>query len=854
MIARLFVLLERPRDARVAALFRIAFFFGLLLHFAPSLFAVDVEYAADAVRLRLHDAWLYAHLNELPRPFVHVLAATLVAALVAGLLGFATRAASAVAMLLTWVFASFNALPVQTIALECAWSLLPVLAMFPGVSSMWSVDALRARRRGETLPAPTTVANLGFFLVVVPFFFAGIEKLVAGWATTNEMAMLFRTPPGYILRDVAFALPLQHAWLSSSIGWTTVLVELVAPVLLCFRRTRLAGLFAWQALFIGIFVLIEVPPLFPAIFVFGALLVVDEGDLRRWSKSTARTATGVAAASTLGVLGCAPPRAVIDDLDDTRLFTRDDVLPVEIAVGERGWELLRGEHHELAPVATSLCSSEPVADAYTWQAAHARVDGVVHDDARVRKKGFFGSDDIDKPSLKLAWDDGAADEGRLRSLTLNNAVSDPSYVRQCLAYLVFERAGVPAPRCGFARVVVDGVDRGVYVNVESLKPPLLSRLFGSASGALYEGRLADFRPDMQQLFEGKDGASAAGEPAIAAVTAALALDDDQLLPALEQHVDLDAFFRFWAVEVLVAHLDGYANNRNNFFVWRGDDDRRLRFLPWGTDETFDGSLTARTVLGTPLAEASPFSSVMARGRLARRLFLHPEGRARYAAALRSVLDGAWDERVLLAAVDEMAATLRAQTAGDERERLDRAIARTRAFVQTRRGDIVAELDGAALDWTEPEPLPLCSGGGFVDASVATRDDSLAADPFVVGSGTSEVPEASVGARAGSDRDGRFVLEVALVDRTGTQSLVRVVAPRARVKTGAVLRWGGGEGDATALVVDIDDVGLPTPRGVLVRGAVEIVRDGNDPAEPTIAARVRGEVACVTLVHDRCGPG
>jgi hypothetical protein len=872
---RVFALLERPRDPRAAALFRIAFFAGLLMHFGPSLGAVDVDYAADTVRLRLHNEWLYGHLAELPRGLVRGAAVALFAALVSGLVGFFTRVASATAMALTWVFASFNALPVQTIALECAWSLLPVLAVFPGVSSTWAVDAVLARRRGRTSPVPTTVANLSFFLVLAPFFGAGVEKLVTGWLVKNEMAMLFRTPPGYILRDVAFALPLRETWLSTALGWTTVVVELVAPVLLCFRRTRLAGLCAWQALFIGIFLLIEVPPLFPAIFVFGVLLVVDDVDLARWRPSRTSPAAGSVAPVALVVLvvlvavlvptGCAPSREAGSD-PDARLFVRDAVVPIELAVGERGWQTLREQRHDLAAVATSLCSSEPAASPYTWQAAHARVDGDVHDAAFVRKKGFFGSDSADKPSLKVKWksDDGADGDdhndgvGRLRSLTLNNAASDPSFVRQCLAYLVFERAGVPAPRCGFARVVVDGVDRGVYVHVESLKEPLFARLFGSTAGRLYEGQLADFRPGMQELFEGKDGADAADESAIAALTAALDTDDDALLPALEPLVDLDGFFRFWAVEALVAHLDGYANNRNNFFVWRGDDDRRLKFLPWGVDETFDGSLAARTVLGTPLAAASPYASVSARGRLARRLFLHPDGRARYLAALRAVLRDAWDEAALLAAIDEMATTLRAQTAGDEQERLVAAIERTRAFVQTRRAVIEGELGGPGVVWTEPEPQPLCAVEDATDVSILTRDDSLASDPFVVGSGQATSPSTRVGARAGTDVDGRFVLEVALVDEppaatSAQRRLIRIVAPRRAVRAGAVLPFGGAADDATALVLDVDDAGAaaPAPRGVLVNGALEIVSVNEQAAPPTIAARVHGDATCVTLVEPRC---
>lgn len=291
MLVRLFSLLERPRDPRPMALFRIALFAGLLVHFGPSLWNVDVDYATGGARLRLHSEWLYAHLGDVPRGLVHALALLLVTAMMAGMIGAATRLASATTMLLTWVFASWNALPVQTIALGCAWSFLPVLAVLPGASSTWSVDAALCRRRGLTPPPTTTVASVSLWLVVLPFFFAGIEKLVVGWVTNNEMAMLFRTPRGYILRDVAFWLPLQDTWFSAGIGVGTVVIELVSPVLLCFRRTRWLGLFLWQGLFFGIVALIEVPPLFFALFFFGAFLFLDSGDLERIANAVRRRHT-----------------------------------------------------------------------------------------------------------------------------------------------------------------------------------------------------------------------------------------------------------------------------------------------------------------------------------------------------------------------------------------------------------------------------------------------------------------------------------------------------------------------------------------------------------------------------------
>ena len=86
-------------------------------------------------------------------------------------------------------------------------------------------------------------------------------------------------------------------------------------------------------------------------------------------------------------------------------------------------------------------------------------------------------------------------------MTLNNSLQDPAYIKQCLGYEILTAAGVPAPRCNFAHVRVHVTDPNLptstavdslYVNVESIKEPFLGRVFGDATGRLYEGTLSDF--------------------------------------------------------------------------------------------------------------------------------------------------------------------------------------------------------------------------------------------------------------------------------------------------------------------------------------------------------------------------
>jgi spore coat protein H len=55
---------------------------------------------------------------------------------------------------------------------------------------------------------------------------------------------------------------------------------------------------------------------------------------------------------------------------------------------------------------------------------------------------------------------------------------------------------------------------------------------------------------------------------------------------LEKTLDVDRFLSFMAVEVIVAHWDGYSIHRNNFRIFHDLSTDRMVFLPQGLDQTF----------------------------------------------------------------------------------------------------------------------------------------------------------------------------------------------------------------------------------------------------------------------------
>ena len=378
-------------------------------------------------------------------------------------------------------------------------------------------------------------------------------------------------------------------------------------------------------------------------------------------------------------------------------FALDRVLDVSIELAPEDWDRLRAQTRTLVDILGGTdCLDSPPDDIFSWFTATVTVDGEAHTQVGVRKKGFLGSLSTVKPALKVRFDkfvDGQLLGGAMKRLTLNNVQQDPSMINTCMAYHVFAAAGLPAPRCNFATVAVNGENLGLYVHVESMKSAFLERNFSDPSGNFYEGTLSDFRPGWRGTFEKKTNEDAADWSDIAAVVAALQDPSPAGLEALAAAVDLDHFLTFWAVEVLVGHWDGYASNRNNFYIYR-EPGAPLVFIPWGADDVFGSS-------DNPFDDFESPAAVMAHGAIAHRLYRDDAMRAAYVSRLKELLDAVWNEEELLSLADEMAAIVEQHILDKRRERAARDADRVRRFIRTRRAVILADLEPEPPAWPWP---------------------------------------------------------------------------------------------------------------------------------------------------------
>ena len=237
---------------------------------------------------------------------------------------------------------------------------------------------------------------------------------------------------------------------------------------------------------------------------------------------------------------------------------------------------------------------------------------------------------------------------------------------------------------------MNGEYLGVYSHVESVRKDFLKRHFTKASGNLYEGQISDFTEKASGTFEGKTNENKNDRSDLLKAIKALAVPDDQLLDAVGKVLDLDGFYRYWAMECLIGFNDGYTGNQNNFFIYNDPGSGRFKFIPWGADGVFRARSGKASQAGTPI-------SVMAEGAVAHRFYKTELGRKRYRSELLQVLDEVWDEQALQAKLDKLVPMLRPHTHLPPRL-YDRAVDSVRHFISKRRNMLAAELTGPIPLW------------------------------------------------------------------------------------------------------------------------------------------------------------
>lgn len=324
-----------------------------------------------------------------------------------------------------------------------------------------------------------------------------------------------------------------------------------------------------------------------------------------------------------------PDAGVADDAGDLDAAAEDDAGDAAVAddAGDAAVEPVdpsdeifaadRFPHFELELDAAAIADlSSTSNDPKLWVKGRFRYGDEVFEDVSVRRKGSSTYRALPKKaSLKIRFNKGAAHKERrfhgLTDLTLNNGVSDGSFLAERLAYYTHAALGLPASRANSARLSINGQNYGVYVNVETANENLIQRIYGQGEGerTLYELATGDWSVGTRALFDEEvgDGSLADVDTLLATVDAARPA---HLLEDTATVLDIDKWLGHCAAEAITGHHDGYAYGKwgsHNYHMSAGPDGR-FSLLPWSTD------LTHTNNNGTPNANTPGTANVPDNGR------------------------------------------------------------------------------------------------------------------------------------------------------------------------------------------------------------------------------------------------
>ncbi len=186
-----------------------------------------------------------------------------------------------------------------------------------------------------------------------------------------------------------------------------------------------------------------------------------------------------------GMSGCA--RSASRGTHDPKVdpFVTDRVATVRIVMEEEDWTYCREHAFE-----------ERYVPADFWW------DDELVPDVGVRTKGNSSLGQAvgwESPRMPLAVDFNLFNRARtfhgVKKVFLNNGWSDPTLIREVIAYGVFAGMGIPTPRASLIDLWVNDTHLGVYTMVEMVDQTFIQRHFADATGNLYKPELVAARLD-----------------------------------------------------------------------------------------------------------------------------------------------------------------------------------------------------------------------------------------------------------------------------------------------------------------------------------------------------------------------
>lgn len=246
-----------------------------------------------------------------------------------------------------------------------------------------------------------------------------------------------------------------------------------------------------------------------------------------------------------------------------------------------------------------------VPDSYPWATCTFEAGGQTLTNVAVRFKGASSMVRAPNPfkrPFKIDFDKGVTNRRfmGIEELTFNNNVNDATQMREALAYELFRRAGLPAPRTAFARVYLTIPGRlekqhlGLYTLIEVVEGDFLKRAVGTKEGLLLKPEMMRGIPylgDDWDVYTERYQPKGKVDPKDTArfiqfVRFIRSAQPDQFEKGLRAYLDPEPFARFVALNALLANVDSFIGNGHNYYLHLHPATGKSTFIPWDLNEAF----------------------------------------------------------------------------------------------------------------------------------------------------------------------------------------------------------------------------------------------------------------------------
>ncbi len=248
-------------------------------------------------------------------------------------------------------------------------------------------------------------------------------------------------------------------------------------------------------------------------------------------------------------------------------------------------------------------------DDKTYELATVIFNGDTLDSVGVRYKGnstFYFAQLIGSPKFPLNIDFDLIYEGQdllgYNKVKLSNSIFDATFVRESIGYLT-EGYYLPTSEVGYMNVFINGTLIGLYVSVESVNKPFLTKHFDNNEGAFFKcepqfhfGEVYDTWPDLrwygddstaydyQMSYELK---SESGWADLLDLIYTLNFEID----SIETILNVDRALWFFAASQVMPDLDAYNGFYiHNYYLYRNTTSGQFEVIPWDKDHTFGGAM------------------------------------------------------------------------------------------------------------------------------------------------------------------------------------------------------------------------------------------------------------------------